>query len=212
MFLLDRLITLTFLDHYLHIGFPSRQGLAHLREGSIVHFIPFEACVIKLSGELVSFVQLREEEVAVIRVVRMPQVLAVDRDGAPENAPELKRVPLDYSFGRRWIPVGVHFSNFLLEGAEHGRAPVLPLPLRLAAICACAAIISGGILGGTISGVIPDGTISGVILGGTISGVRICVFRGVLIEVRLFLHLLGQLPECLGSRTAGLIIVCHVSL
>ena len=102
----------------------------------------------------------------------MPQVLGVDRDGAPENAPELKRVPLDYSFGRRWIPVGVHFSNFLLEGAEHGRAPVLPLPLRLAAICACAAIISGGILGGTISGVIPDATRGCV--------VRIGVFRGVL--------------------------------
>src|SRR4051812_17276584 len=98
----------------------------------------------------------------------MPQVLGVDRDGAPENAPELKRVPLDYSFGRRWIPVRGHFSNFLFEGAEHGRAPVLPLPLRLAAICACATIISGGILGGTISG-----GISGVILGGTISGLRI---------------------------------------
>ena len=90
IFLLDLLITLTFLDHSLHIAFPSRQGLAHLREGSIVHFIPFEACVFEFSGELVSFVQLREEEVAQIPSVRMPQVLGVDRDGAPENAPELK--------------------------------------------------------------------------------------------------------------------------
>ena len=134
----------------------------------------------------------------------MPQVLGVDRDGAPDNAPELKRVPLDYSFGRRWIPVGVHFSNFLLEGAEHDRAPVLPLPLRLAAICACAAIISGGILGGTISGVIPDATRGCV--------VRIGVFRGVLIAVRFFLELLGQLLELLAARTAGLIVVGHVSL
>src|SRR4051812_45363400 len=125
----------------------------------------------------------------------MPRVLGVDRDGAPENAPELKRVPLDYSFGCRWIPVGVHFSNLFLEGVEHGRAPVLPLPL-LAAICACAAIISSGILGSTISG-----GISGVILGG-----------GVLIHVRLLLHLLGQLPECLAARTPGLIVVGHVSL
>src|SRR4051812_21614242 len=134
-------MTLTFLDHSLHIAFPSRQGLAHLREGSIVHFIPFEACVFKFSGELVSFVQLREEEVAQIPSVRMPQVLGVDRDGAPENAPELKRVPLEYSFGRCWIPVGVHFSNFLLEGAEHSRAPVLPLPL-LAAICAPSSVVA----------------------------------------------------------------------
>ena len=86
LFLLDLLTTLTFLDHSLHIAIPSRQGLAHLREGSIVHFIPFEACVFKFSGELVSFVQLREEEVAQIPSVRMPQVLGVDRDGAPENA------------------------------------------------------------------------------------------------------------------------------
>ena len=57
--------------------------------------------------------QLREEEVAQIPSVLMPKVLGVDRDGAPENAPELKRVPLDYSFGRRWIPVRVNFSNFL---------------------------------------------------------------------------------------------------
>ena len=64
--------------------------------------------------------------------------------------------------------LGGHFSKFLLDGAEHGRAPVLPLPLRLAAIYACAAIISGGILGGTISG-----GISVVILGGTIRGLRI---------------------------------------
>ena len=151
--------------------------------------------------------QLREEEVAQIPSVRMPQVLGVDRDGAPDNAPELKRVPLDYSFGRRWIPVGVHFSNFLLDGAEHDRAPVLPLPLRLAAICACAAIISGGILGGTISG-----GISVVILGGTIRGLRIGGEGGGLIQVRLFLHLLGQLPECLAARTPGLIVVGHVSL
>ena len=82
-------------------------------------------------------------------------------------------------FGRRWMPVGVHFSKFLLDGAEHARAPVLPLPFRLAAICVCAAIISGGILGGTISGVIPDATRGCV--------VRIVVFCGVLIAVRFFL-------------------------
>src|SRR3990170_1591867 len=111
------------------------------------------------------------------------------------------------------MPVGVHFSKFLLDGAEHIRAPVLPLPLRLAAICACAAIISGGILGGTISGGILGGTISGVIPDATRGCVvRIGVFRGVLIAVRLFLHLLGQLPELLAARTAGLIIVGHVSL
>src|SRR3954469_21512347 len=103
----------------------------------------------------------------------MPKVLGVGRDGAPENAPELNRVPLDYMFGLRWIPVGVHLSEFLLDGAERIRAPVLPLLLRLAAICVCAAIISGGILGGTISGVIPDATRGCVI--------RIGVFRGVLI-------------------------------
>ena len=103
------------------------------------------------------------------------------------------------------MPVGVHFSKFLLDGAEDARVPVLPLPLRLAAICACAAIISGGILGGTISGVIPDATRGCV--------VRIGVFRGgVLIAVRFLLHLLGQLPELLAARTAGLIVVVHVSL
>ena len=48
--------------------------------------------------------QLREEEVAQIPSVLMPKVLGVDRDGAPENAPELKRVPLDYMFGLRWMP------------------------------------------------------------------------------------------------------------
>ena len=99
--------------------------------------------------------QLRKEEVAQIPSILMPKVLGVDRDDALENAPELNRVPLDYMFGLRWMPVGVHFSKFLLDGAEHARAPVLPLPLRLAVICAFAAIISGGILGGTISGVIP---------------------------------------------------------
>ena len=56
------------------------------------------------------------------------------------------------------MPTRGHFGKFLLDSAEHVRAPVLPLPLRLAAICVCAAIISGGILGGTISGVIPDAT------------------------------------------------------
>ena len=148
--------------------------------------------------------QLREEEVVQIPSVLMPKVLGVDRDGAPENAPELKRVPLDYFFGHRWMPIGVHLSKFLLDGAEHVLVPVLPLPLRLAAICVCAAIISGGILGGTISGVIPDATRGCV--------VRIGVFRGVLIAVRLFLHLLGQLPEMLVARTTGLIVVGHVSL
>ena len=70
-----------------------------------------------------------------------------------------------------------------------------------------ATIISGGILGGTISG-----GISVVILGGTISGLRIGGEGGGLIQVRLFLHLLGQLPECLAARTPGLIVVGHVSL
>jgi hypothetical protein len=80
----------------------------------------------------------------------------------------------------------------------------------LAAICACAAIISGGILGGTISGGILGGTISGVIPDATRGCVvRIGVFHGVLIAVRFFLHLLGQLLECL-ARTAGLIVVGHV--
>ena len=148
--------------------------------------------------------QLREEEVAQIPSVLMPKVLGVDRDDALENAPELNRVPLDYMFALRWIPVGVHLSEFLLEAAERIRAPVLPLLLRLAAICVCATIISGGILGGTISGVIPDATRGCVI--------RIGVFRGVLIAVRLFLHLLGQLPELLAARTTGLIVVGHVSL
>ena len=32
--------------------------------------------------------QLREEDVAQIPSVLMPNVLGVDRDGAPENAPE----------------------------------------------------------------------------------------------------------------------------
>ena len=102
------------------------------------------------------------------------------------------------------MPVGVHFSKFLPDSAEHVRASVLPLPLRLAAICVCAAIISGGILGGTISGVIPDATRGCV--------VRIGVFCGVLIAARFFLQLLGQLPELLAARTAGLIVVGHVSL
>src|SRR3954464_8552810 len=124
----------------------------------------------------------------------MPKVLGVDRDGAPENALELKRVPLDYMFGLRWIPVGVHLSEFLLEGAERIRA----------AICVCAAIISGGILGGSISGVIPDATRGCV--------TRIGVFRGVIIAVRLFLQLLGQFPELLAARTTGLIVVGHVLL
>jgi hypothetical protein len=121
----------------------------------------------------------------------MPQVLGVDRDGAPENAPELNRVPLDYMFGLRWIPIGAHLSEFLLDGAERIRAPVLPLLLQLAAICVCAAIICGGILSGTISGVILDATRGCV--------VRIGVFRDVLIAVRFFLHLLGQLPELLAA-------------
>src|SRR3954468_15770771 len=99
---------------------------------------------------------------------------------------------------------GAHFSKFLLDGAEHVRAPILPLPLWLAAICVCAAIISGGILGGTISGVIPDAT------RGCVAGIG--VFRGVLIAVRFFLDLLGQLPEWLATRTTGLIVVGHVSL
>ena len=80
------------------------------------------------------------------------------------------------------MPLGGHFSKFLLDGAEHARASVLPLPLRLAAICVCAAIISGGILGGTISGVISDATRG--------CAIRIGVFRGVLIAVRFFLQLL----------------------
>ena len=158
--------------------------------------------------------QLRGEEVAQIPSVLMPKVLGVDRDGAPENAPKLNRVPLDYMFGLCWIPVGVHLSEFLLDGAERIRAPVLPLLLRLAAICVCAAticvcaaIISGGILGGTISG-----GISVVILGSTIRGLRIGGEGGDLIQVRLFLHLLGQLPECLAALTPGLIVVGHVSL
>ena len=104
--------------------------------------------------------QLREEEVVQIPSVLMPKVLGVDQDGAPENAPELNQVPLDYMFWLRWIPVEVHLIEFLLEGVERIRAPVLPLLLRLAAICACAAIISGGILGGTISSGILGGTIS----------------------------------------------------
>ena len=99
------------------------------------------------------------------------------------------------------MPTRGHFSKFLLDGAEHVRAAVLPLPLRFAAICACAAIISGGIPDGTISGVIPDAT--------RVCVVGIDVLRGVLIEVRFFLHLLGQLPEWL-ARTAGLIVVGHV--
>src|SRR3954465_15230184 len=99
------------------------------------------------------------------------------------------------------MPTGGHFSKFLLDGAEHVRAPVLPLPLLLAAICVFAAIISGGSRGGTISGVIPDAT-RGCVVG-------IGVFRGVLIAVWFFLHLLGQLPEWL-ARTAGLIVVGHV--
>ena len=142
--------------------------------------------------------QLREEEVAQIPVVLIPKVIGVDRDGALENAPELKQVPLDYMFGLRWMPVGVHLSKFLIDGAKRIQAPVLPLLLRLAAIgvcaatiCVCAAIISGGILGGTISGVIPDATRGCV--------VRIGVFRGVLIAVRLLLQLLGQLPELLAA-------------
>ena len=83
------------------------------------------------------------------------------------------------------MPLGGHFSKFLLDGAEHVRAPVLPLPLRLAAICACAAIISGGILGGTISGVIPDATRGCV--------VEIGVFRGVLMLLLAHLSLLSEL-------------------
>ena len=67
-----------------------------------------------------------------------------------------------------------------------------------------AAIISGGIRGAIISGVIPDATRGCV--------VRIGVFRGVLIAVRFFLHLLGQPLELLAARTAGLIVVGHVSL
>ena len=38
------------------------------------------------------------------------------------------------------MPVGVHLSKFLLDGAERVRALVIPLLLRLAAICACASI------------------------------------------------------------------------
>ena len=101
------------------------------------------------------------------------------------------------------MPTGGHFGKFLLDGAEHVRAPVLPLPLRLAAICAFADIMSGGIPGDTISGVIPNAT-RGWLVG-------IGVFRGILIAVRFFLHLLGQLLELL-ARTAGLIVVDHVSL
>ena len=99
------------------------------------------------------------------------------------------------------MPTGGHFSKFLPGGAEHVRAPVLPLALRLAAICAFAAIISGGIPGGTISGVIPDATRGCVVVIG--------VFRGVLIAVRFFLQLLRQLLEWL-ARTANLIVVGHV--
>ena len=102
------------------------------------------------------------------------------------------------------MPTRGHFSKFLLDGVEHVRAPVLLLPLRLAAICACTAIISGGIRGDTIRGVIPDATRGCV--------VRIGNFRGVLIAVRFFLQLLGQLLEFLAARTAGLIVVGHVSL
>ena len=98
----------------------------------------------------------------------------------------------------------MYLSEFLLDGAERIQTPVLPLLLRLAAICACAAIINGGILSGTISGVIPDAT--------RVCVVGIDVFRSVLIAVRLFLHLLGQLPELLAARTTGLIVVGHVSL
>ena len=90
------------------------------------------------------------------------------------------------------MPTGGHFSKFLLDGAEHVQAPVLPLPLRLAAIYVCAAIISGGILGGTISGVIPDATRGCV--------VRIGVFYDVLIAVRLSSNSWDSSRNCLSPE------------
>src|SRR4051812_29724760 len=102
--------------------------------------------------------------------------------------------------GRHWKPIFTHFSKFLLDGVELARGPILFLPLRLAAICGLAAIISGGIgLGGTT--IIPaTGCVLGigrVIPDALIAGLRVFIIH-------------AHLPILLLVRTGGLIVVFHL--
>ena len=76
--------------------------------------------------------------------------------------------------------------------------------------------LGAGMTGGLVYGVVSPAPkriwLFGQSRGQFTQVLRIGVFRGVLIVVRLFLHLLGQLPELLAARTAGLIVVGHVLL
>src|SRR3954463_11125835 len=108
-------------------------------------------------------------------------------------------------FGLHRKPIFIHFGKFLLDGAELARAPVLFLPLRLAAICGLAisglaAIINGGIsLGGTT--IIPASgcvlVIGRVILDALVAGFRLFIIH-------------AHLPKLLLVGTGGIIIVGHL--
>src|SRR3954466_12639784 len=94
--LLDLLETFAFfIDLLLYPGSPAGQGGAHLCEGGFVYFVPMIICVLILSGELVSCVQLLEEECAQVAIIFMPDILGVDRDGCPGDRRHLSTVPFD---------------------------------------------------------------------------------------------------------------------
>ena len=103
--LLDLLETFAlFIDLLLYPGSPAGQGGAHLCEGGFVYFVPMIICVLILSGELVSCVQLLEEECAQVAIIFMPEILGVDRDGCPGDRRHLPTVPFDDKGGLQRNP------------------------------------------------------------------------------------------------------------
>src|SRR3954468_382078 len=89
--LLDLLETFAFfIDLLLYPSSLASQGGAHLCEGGFFYFIPMIICVPILSGELVSCVQLLEEDYAQVSIIFMLEILSVDRDGC---AGDLRHFP-----------------------------------------------------------------------------------------------------------------------
>src|SRR3954466_14092852 len=143
--ILDLLETFAFfIDLLLYPGSPAGQGGAHLCEGGFVYFVPMIICVLILSGELVSCVQLLEEECVQVDIIFMPEILSFDRDGCPGDRRHLPTVPFDDKVGLQRNPCWAHFGNFLPDRVDRVRAPVLRLLLLLRRIattpCALAAI------------------------------------------------------------------------
>src|SRR3954470_23504942 len=108
-------------------------------------------------------------------------------------------------FGRRWKPIFRHLGKFLLDGAQLARAPVLFLPLRLAAICGLAICVFAGIISG------------GTGLGGTaiipaivcVLGIRRVIPDALVAGFMVFI-IHAHLPILFLARTGGLIVVCHL--